>query len=175
MEGNTEVGERRAGDVLGGFTGEPWVSLSSSWRVIHLDLSALPAMAVSQGLHCPPGVYGSCLCGTQRQHISCKDFVGQRLTVRTVDLSPFLFLCRPCSQPLPSLNSTKAAAVAVTNDPNSYRVTSLEPTTLPRITPSPQRPTDQRPQNCFHLGHVISPNTAGFSALPAKFPDKSLS
>lgn len=58
MEGNTEVGERREGVVLGGFTGETWVSFSSSWRVIHLALSALPAMAVSQGLHCPPGVYG---------------------------------------------------------------------------------------------------------------------
>lgn len=63
MEGNTEVGERREGDVLGGFTGETWVSLSSSWRVMHLDLSALPAMAVSQGLHCPPGVYGSASVG----------------------------------------------------------------------------------------------------------------
>lgn len=41
MEENTEVGERREGVVLGRFTKETWISLSSSWNVLHWDHSAL--------------------------------------------------------------------------------------------------------------------------------------
>lgn len=41
-------------------------------------------------------------------------------------------------------------------------VTSLEHTLLPRITLSPQYPTDHCCYDCFHLCHVISPDIASF-------------
>lgn len=83
------------------------------------------------------------------------------MTVNLSALYFFFFFGWPCSKPLLSLNSTNVA-VRIINDPNCDTVITLEHTLLPRITLSPQHPTDHRPQDCFHLGHVIFPNTAGF-------------